>query len=241
MCTLTFIPRKNNDFLLTQSRDEAPDRIAIPPDFYNVDDVGLLFPKDNVAGGTWLGVSEKNRVVCVLNGGFTGHERKPKYRKSRGMVASDFMISDAIIDTVNSYDLYDIEPFTIVILDWNDKLKIFELVWDGKKKHFKQLSLESRIWSSSTLYSESMKHERLVWFEDFKSKNELNAHSLLDFHKTAGKEFVAYGILMDRGFVKTTSITQIEKKEKELQMRYEVIADGMVTTKMFNTLEVVND
>ncbi|GAA3623801.1 NRDE family protein [Flavivirga jejuensis] len=240
MCTVTIIPKANNGFVLTSNRDEAPDRISIAPDFYMINDVKTLFPKDQMAGGTWIGLSEKNRVVCVLNGGFTLHERKLSYRKSRGVVAKDFMVTDDIEITIDAYNLQEIEPFTMVIVDWNATLKFYELVWDGENKHFKQLAHEPKIWSSSTLYSKEMKSERLNWFESFKKEHELDAVSALKFHKTAGKDNDDYGVVMNRGFVKTTSVTQIIKTSDSVKMQYENLQNKTITTKTFNLPEVVN-
>ncbi len=239
MCTVTIIPIGNNDFVLTTNRDEAPDRVSLVPDFYTIDNTKLLFPKDKM-GGTWIGVSEKNRVVCVLNGAFEKHKRQSSYRKSRGIVANDFMISNDIVATIEAYNLEDIEPFTIVIADWNTTLKFYELVWDGKNKHFIELPKDSRIWSSSTLYSEGMMKERQQWFENFEAFNELNADSILEFHSTADADNMDYGVVMNRGFVKTTSITQIEKRGNDVDMRYKNIENKMVTTKTFNLPQVVN-
>lgn len=157
MCTVTIFPTGNNDFVLTSNRDEAPNRISLQPDFYSVENTTLLFPKDKLAGGTWIGVSEKNRLICVLNGGFTIHERRTQYRLSRGVVAKDFLVADNIEICIENYNFEDIEPFTIVISDWNSNLKFYELVWDGNTKHFTQLPLEPKIWSSATLYNPSMK------------------------------------------------------------------------------------
>ena len=210
MCTVTIIPTENNDFVLTTNRDEASERVSLVPDFYTFNNVKLLFPKDEM-GGTWIGVSEKNRVVCVLNGAFVKHRRQSSYRKSRGVVVKDFLSSDDIIETLESYNLQDIEPFTIVVADWNSGLKFYEFVWDGERKHAVELPLESRIWSSSTLYNESMQKERQQWFENFEATHKLNATSLLKFHNNTDVENMEYGVIMDRGFVKTTSITQ--KKE----------------------------
>jgi len=123
MCTVTLTSNNDNDFVLTSNRDESPDRVALVPDFYNINQTKLLFPKDK-KGGTWVGVSEKQRVVCVLNGAFVKHERKANYRKSRGIVANDFMTSDNIDETLSSYNLHDIEPFTMVIVDWSLGLKV---------------------------------------------------------------------------------------------------------------------
>tara|TARA_R110000868_G_scaffold329816_1_gene590765 strand:- start:1079 stop:1804 length:726 start_codon:yes stop_codon:yes gene_type:complete len=241
MCTVTIIPKNNTDFILTSNRDEAPDRIALAPEFYVVNDTKLLFPKDELSGGTWIGISEKNRVICVLNGGFEFHERKANYRMSRGVVAKDFLISEKITETIESYNFEDVEPFTIVIADWNSSLKFYELVWDGSEKHFIELPLEAKVWSSSTLYNKTMRKERLQWFENFKSENELNAKTSLKFHKTAGENNNDYGVIMNRGFVKTTSITQIEKQADSLDMRYESLQNNAVSTKIFNLPEIVNE
>ncbi|MEL0457494.1 NRDE family protein [Flavobacteriaceae bacterium SZ-1-7] len=241
MCTVTIIPTNDDDFVLTSNRDEAPTRKSLAPDFYTVDGTKLLFPKDELAGGTWIGVSEKNRLVCVLNGGFELHERKETYRKSRGVIAKDFMVAEHIVKTIEHYVLVDIEPFTIVIADWNNTLKFYELVWDGAEKHFVELPLEPKIWSSSTLYTEAMKQERLQWFENFKKGNELSAKSLMNFHKTAGVNNKDYGVIMDRGFVKTTSITQVEKTGDTIEMRHQSLQNKSNSSTVFNLPQTVNE
>ncbi|MFG6686334.1 NRDE family protein [Mariniflexile sp. HNIBRBA6329] len=241
MCTVTIFPKENNDFVLTSNRDEAPNRKSLPPDFYLKKGAKLLFPMDEQSGGTWIGLSEKNRLVCMLNGGFTMHERKDNYRKSRGLVALDFMTADEIVTAIEKFDLTDIEPFTTVIADWNTTLKFYELVWDGIEKHFQELPLEPKLWSSSTLYDAEMKHERLQWFEAFKEENSLNAQSLLKFHKTTASDNKDYGVIMNRGFVKTTSMTQVEKFGDSLEMYYENFQNKTISSKTFHMSETVNE
>jgi hypothetical protein len=43
---------------------------------------------------------------------------------------------------------------------------------------------------------------------------------MLEFHKTAGKGNLDFGVIMDRHFVKTTSITQVKKQDEDLDMRF---------------------
>jgi len=62
MCTVTFIPQGNNNFILTSNRDEAIGRKTLPPDFYDIEDTKMLFPRDAVAGGSWIGLSEKSHL-----------------------------------------------------------------------------------------------------------------------------------------------------------------------------------
>jgi len=241
MCTVTIIPKKNNDFVLTSNRDEAPNRTALAPEFYNIHGTKMLYPQDELSGGTWIGVSEKNRLVCVLNGGFVAHKRKENYRKSRGVVAKDFMIAESIDEAVNIYNLERIEPFTMVIVDWNTALQFYELVWDGEKKYFNKLPLEPKIWSSSTLYNEQMKAERENWFNTFKTRNTLAANSIKAFHKGAGGYNLDYGVIMNRGFVKTTSITQVEKTGNQVYMSYESLQNNVVANQIFTLPQVINE
>ena len=219
MCTVTIFYKGNNDFVLTSNRDEAPNRKSIPPKIYKENSTKMLYPKDELAGGTWIGLSEKNRLICLLNGGFVKHSRKDSYQFSRGVIVKNLLASEDVVASIENYNFNNVEPFTIVIADWNTDLRFFELVWDGKESHFNELPLQTKIWSSSTLYSDEMKAERHQWFDDFKTKNELNSKTVLDFHSTV-TENKDFGIVMDRGFVKTTSITQVEKENDALSMNY---------------------
>lgn len=241
MCTVTLIPVENNNFVLTSNRDEAPNRTTLSPDFYVVDNTKLLFPKDKVAGGSWIGVSDKQRVLCILNGGFFMHERKASYRMSRGVVMKDLLIAKNLDKAINNYNLEGVEPFTLVIVEWDSSLEFKELVWDGIKKHFNKLPLQPKVWSSSTLYNDSMKKERLQWFSDFSKKHHLSSSSIMEFHKTAGKGNEDYGVIMDRFFVKTTSITQIIKTQNEVNMHFENLQMGSKSQQNFQFPIRVNE
>ena len=238
MCTVTLVPLKKNDFVLISNRDEAPSRVSLVPSFYKYHNNQLLYPKDVESGGTWIGLSKSNRLICLLNGGFEIHERKDMYRQSRGLVVKDLLDSKLIIEAVKNYNLTDIEPFTMVIVDWNNSLEFFELVWDGTQKHFKSLDKEPHIWSSSTLYNQAMRQERKQWFNDFKTENELNLETLSVFHKTAGKNNNDYGVIMNRGFVKTTSITMVEKNGDSVCMKYQDLATNKETLQFLNEVPI---
>lgn len=241
MCTVTLVPKGKNDFILTSNRDEAPVRAALLPEISTQNNTKLLFPKDEVSGGSWIGVSEQNRVVCVLNGAFDLHERKKNYRRSRGLLATDVLLFENLEQELTVYNFQNIEPFTMVIVDWNQDLRFFEFVWDGEVEHFKQLPIAEHIWSSSTLYTNTMKQERRFWFEDFKSENKLTSESLLKFHKSAGQGNLDYGVVMDRGFVKTTSVTQVIKSNAVVSMCYESLINELTSCKTMKLPEPVNE
>lgn len=235
MCTVTLFPLENNGFVLTSNRDEAPNRKALEPDVYSDEEVTLWFPKDPEGSGSWIGVSSKNRAVCLLNGAFEKHVRQLPYRQSRGLVVTHLLKCDAIQEELMNYTLDSIEPFTLVVADWNHNMQWFELVWDGENRFVKKLPFEPLVWSSATLYNQEMRQERREWFREFVNKNDQAPHDIFEFHHTAGKPNNHYGVVMDRGFVKTTSITQIVKTSVDIQLSFE---DLQAQKNYKNTLEL---
>ena len=220
MCTVTYLPIADNQFILTSNRDETPLRKTIPPKKYVEDGVTLTYPKDEIAGGTWIGVSSKNRVVCLLNGGFVNHKRKLPYKMSRGIIVINILIADNAIAFINDFYFTNIEPFTLILIDWDVKLVTYELVWDGMKKHFKPLAQEPKIWSSSPLYTPEMKAERELWFTNWLENNKKESlKNILEFHKNDSLGTKETSPKMKRKFVETVSITSI-KKEENVEISY---------------------
>lgn len=218
MCTVTFIPKSNSDFILTSNRDEFPFRVSKPPKLYTENKVNLLYPKDESAQGTWIGVSSKNRLICLLNGAFQLHNRKSKYRISRGIMVKELLQLDTI-EAVKNYNFKGIEPFTLVIVEWQSGLQLYELIWDENKVYFSALPLAPKLWSSSTLYTDKMKAERQNWFSEFKVKKAYSSEAIVQFHNSHSDNAM-YGFVMNRVVVKTTSITQVERHNSNLKMYY---------------------
>lgn len=240
MCTVTIIPLENNDFVLTSNRDEAPNRKSLVPNAYEYKGERLMFPKDEQSEGSWIGLSENKRLICLLNGGFEIHKRQPEYRLSRGVVVKDLLVSEDIEQAVEDYNLDNIEPFTIVIVEWKFDLKFYELVWDGSKKYFQKLPLQPKIWSSSTLYNKTMRNERKQWFDDFIQDKNLDADTMFEFHTETENENMNYGVIMDRGFVKTTSITRVVKSKDIVEMRYFDLDKNAHYSKTLEKLPIVH-
>ena len=238
MCTVTYIPKKNNTFILSSNRDEAFGRRTFAPSFYDIDGVKMLFPKDAVAGGSWIGVSEKNSMICLLNGGFKNHIKVQDYTMSRGVVVKTLLKADDLSQAINDFDYQGIEPFTIVAIDWNGDLKATELVWDGYKAHITVLGDEPKIWSSSTLYTEAMKAKRREWFAAFSVDTDWSVESLFSFHTTAGEGDEYIDLRMNRGKLGTVSVTQVEKTDEVCTMTYHDFQKEEVHTTDFEMIPV---
>ncbi len=231
MCTVTFVPY-NKGFFLTSSRDETAYRPTLPPRWREHKQSQLLYPQDTVALGSWIGVSDDNRLACLLNGAFSNHIKNPKgYRKSRGAVLIESFQYE-IKDFLNGYDLYNVEPFTLLLLEINP-LKFYELVWDGLNKHIRPMDVnQSHLWSSSTLYDYEAKQRRKSWFNDWCVKNiNPNSESIFNFHASPHGTDVKNDILMKReDGLQTVSISQFVSQENDGVFRYkDLIKDNMTS------------
>ncbi len=228
MCTVTFIPTQNNDFIFTSNRDEAPTRSATEMAREQRGNKELLFPRDALAKGTWIAMSNQNQLVCILNGAFQKHKHQPPYRLSRGIMALDFFSFSNATAFFNQFDFEGIEPFTMIIYDDG---ALYEFRWDESEKHIKKLDTAlPHLWASCTLYSEEWQTKRQDWFKDWQLNTPLiNQKTVLGFHKHAGEGNAEFDVLMNRhNIVRTTSITSISKINNQMSMRYEDILSGEI-------------
>ncbi len=238
MCTVTYLPISNNEFILTSSRDVPFSREkSLVPKKYVEDGITLFYPKDGKAGGTWIGTSSKERLICLLNGGFKNHDQKDFYAKSRGLIVKELLKTDDLVTVYEQIELDQVEPFTLVIVEWNlssesfntrsekksKELSLTEFVWDGKSKFLKKIPQKPQIWSSSTLYTDVMKDMRIDWFNDWRDKYEFNKRNILDFHLKAGVGDENIDILMKRPAVGTVSITQVSNINEHIKIDYKEI------------------
>ena len=163
-------------------------------------------------------------MICLLNGGYTDHKIQESYKMSRGLVVKELLKADNIQGILSKIDLNEIEPFTLVIVDWNNELELFDFVWTGKKKHLIKIPNTPHIWSSSTLYSDKVKKMREAWFIDWqKGKSHFNREDIINFHKTAGVGDRKTNVLMKREGGGTVSISSIKKADDLVDFFYEAI------------------
>lgn len=207
MCTVSFV-RVNDAVIITSNRDEHIQREnAAAPDFHQLQNKKVIFPKDAKAGGTWFAAADNGVVAVLLNGAFKKHISKPPYRKSRGLILLEIIEADEPLSFFKKIDLGNIEPFTIVLYQPGS---LYELRWDGNDKHEKALDINSKyIWSSSTLYSDDVIEHRKNLFDRFiHSAVGITAATIHDFHASNnGDEENGFVISRQTG-MRTFSITQ---------------------------------
>ncbi|MFN0173207.1 MAG: NRDE family protein [Saprospiraceae bacterium] len=246
MCTVTYLPRPAG-FILTHNRDEAPSRSSqtIVRERKPGGDT-LLFPRDKLAGGTWIATSREGRTACLLNGAFVLHKRELPYRRSRGLILLDFFDWENPDDFFQQYDFERVEPFTMLLFE-QDQLpesfklsgssmrRITEFRWDGQQRYLKNLPVDqAHFWCSATLYPPEMQIRREQVFRDWLTNHPITftrrslseggssiTNQLMTLHRTGSIGDPENDYVMNRaGRVQTVSITQVIVDEKNAQMRY---------------------
>lgn len=225
MCTLTFVPLENNNFILTSSRDEQKTRKNSElPTFTTLNKTKILRPVDGDAGGSWIGITEKGRTLCLLNGAFQRHNRNTPYRKSRGVILMELLATTSQSD-IEKYDFSKIESFTLIWIEKHKKDTAFSLTeyrWVEEENKLYKKVMDTKyayIWSSATLYTSEIAEKREEWFEEW-TKFYLKKGQPLDtisqilwyFHVKGGEKQNASPreqILMNDPQGGTVSLTQI--------------------------------
>ncbi|WP_445452806.1 NRDE family protein [Flavobacterium sp. 25HG05S-40] len=220
MCTVSFV-NANGKIIITSNRDEKILRPnAVEPQSYCINNKNIIFPKDNKAGGTWFAINEEATVLVLLNGAEEKHQVQEIYRKSRGLIVLDLISSHSVLAEWDAIDLNNIEPFTLVLFE-NGKL--YQLRWNEICKSKLELDIEkNHIWSSSTLYSATIRAERAQWFYTFLDvKQEVNEQELFNFHRYTETENTQHGLVINRNnTLKTLSITQAVIEKNKVAIHY---------------------
>lgn len=222
MCTVSFIPLEEG-FVITSNRDEKIQRETIPPQIYKHTNQLLAYPKDHIAGGTWIAISNQNKAAVLLNGGFEKHIQKNNYIKSRGLVLLQSFAMELNIDAIYHLNLDGVEPFTLLMIEFKNELKFHELVWDGVQKHFKELDTTlPAIWSSVTLYTKENRRERSNWFKNWIQINkQSDDKKIFEFHTAKHSNELSNNVIMKSdNSLQTLSISQIKYWKGEISLTY---------------------
>ena len=241
MCTVTYISQGKGKFILTSNRDEAATRSPQNISRIVQDDLEIIFPRDNQAGGSWIAASQNDKMVCLLNGAFERHARKPSYKRSRGIMLLDFFKFETAKDFINTYDFEGMESFTKIIYDQG---ALFEIRWDEQKFYVKELNPNGYyLWSSATLYDSKARKRRKQWFQNWlKDRNDFSLDAINHFHKNGGRWDTWNGFIMNRcDLVQTVSITNIIKTDEGMTMRYNDLLRKQIKEEKVNTLSFMNN
>jgi Transport and Golgi organisation 2 len=222
MCFVTYLPYQDG-FILTSNRDEHAGRpAAVPPRKYSIAAQNVFYPKDGLAGGTWLATS-CCYTLCLLNGAFEPHKPQPPYRQSRGKVLLDFFEINNLSTFISTYDFAGIEPFTLVVVHQKNTPELHQLRWDGQQLHHQPLEAQRAFaWSSVTLYTPDTVQERARWFGEWQAQHpNFSGQEVIDFHLAGGNGDQHNDLVINRdNLLQTVSVTQVQQTTQQLLMHY---------------------
>jgi uncharacterized protein with NRDE domain len=114
MCTIIFAYGVFDGFALASNRDEAYGRGFTPPERRETEDGWVVAPRDERAGGTWIGYNDDGLVVTLAN--------LPVYydeARSRGKLCDDLLRASTVEEARNllheTYATHDYEGFNVVV------------------------------------------------------------------------------------------------------------------------------
>lgn len=230
MCTVIYLPTKNG-YILSSTRDESIHRPkAIPPCIYTHNKTNFYCPIDPFGKGTWWAVNEYGTNIILLNGGFKNHIKKSNYTKSRGIIVRTLITKKNTLVSLKKINLENIEPFTLIIKTIN---KFIHFIWDGNEKHIIELDKTMpHLWSSATLYPNSIKKIREKYFQQWIIKNPSTPKNIIDFLNSYTD--LKNGFIMNRKEIKTLSISIIESKKEKMKITYLDIVNNQKKQVFFN-------
>lgn len=235
MCTVTYLPLRNKEVILTSNRDEFPNRNTNKaPTSQWANNTEVIYPEDSTSKGTWICAGD-HKIICLLNGAFENYSHTQNYRHSRGVIPISYFDYENTEDFWNKLNLENIAPFTLVVVDNRNTPTVFDLRWDGTQKHYLKLDpQEPAIWCSPTLYTANDQANRTRWFDNFLKNKDISESSILDFHLNAGEQDPEKKLVMKRpSGIQTVSITSVLDSPSKMEMRqYDLVNNVNYSTEI---------
>ncbi|MBL0024870.1 MAG: NRDE family protein [Saprospiraceae bacterium] len=182
----------------------------------------VWMPKDAVSDGTWI-ASDGQKVGIILNGFDECHVKKT-YKASRGSIIPAFFEAYDTDKFIAVFDPSGYEPFTLVLYEGRKKMILYG--WDEQNKHIDVLDLDKAvIFSSSTLYSKSVKYCRSQMFSKFVSQQP-DENEIWQLHSIEGADHKKFLNVKYNEQIKTVAISQIVLGDEAI-FHYKSLTDNL--------------
>lgn len=120
MCSVIILSRPDHDWpiLIASNRDEMHERPWDPPARHWPDRPEVIAGRDNLAGGSWLGINDFGVVAGILNRRNTlGPQDGKRSRGELVLDALDFADAEAAVAMLQELDASAYRPFNMVVAD----------------------------------------------------------------------------------------------------------------------------
>ena len=141
----------------------------------------------------------------------------------------EFFTYEHSVSFFEHYDFWNIEPFTMIIVEGNEQT--YEFRWDSNTKHIRELSPnEIYVWSSSTLYDRENQVRRETKLRSNLKEAVDSNESIKAAHLTKDNSDPSKGLYVKLGgIVETISHTQvILQKDKSQLIYHNLLSDKVI-------------
>lgn len=231
MCVVTYFPNSRG-FVFTSNRDENGLRKTLHPQLYRHQRHTLLYPKDLKKGGTWFALNKnQKKVACVLNA--TGQLPQKNKPISRGQIPLNYLTDDQNFLARNR--LIKTAPFTLITIDFNNKIQIEEFHWNGKRlSEKKKDETKPQIWCSNTLYNEEKKQSLTKKFEQHLMEVD-KWKNIFSFHRKIALPNNSPEYLIKNKNIQTVSIISLNLSHEKLKTHYSSLIEESVNELNFES------
>jgi uncharacterized protein with NRDE domain len=211
MCVVTYFP-DHNGFYFTSNRDEINTRQTDYPKAYNHQRCEIIYPKDLEKGGSWFAIDvAQKKMACLLNA--TGKQPNQHNRISRGELPINILIDEKSLLQENT--LKKVAPFTLIYVQYTDKVIIEEYQWDGESIKLSYIDEKGPyLWCSNTLYNTEEKNRLTKKFEGKLTKIK-SLRDIVDFHKKMAQPLHNEVFLKKDKDLQTLSVTSFRATRKK--------------------------
>jgi len=125
MCTVVILRRTGHRWpvLVAANRDEMLDRPWSPPARHWPDRPDVVAGRDELAGGTWLGMNDEGMVAAVMNRpGSLGPAEDKRSRGELVLDALDHAEAGAAAEAMSHIDPQAYRPFNLIVADAHDAI-----------------------------------------------------------------------------------------------------------------------
>ncbi|MBL0921791.1 MAG: NRDE family protein [Phycisphaerales bacterium] len=226
MCTVTIIPiGADAGYRLVTNRDEQRSRpVGLPPSAQVRHGRRWLWPKDGLAGGSWIGASDSGLTLCILNLNPTPRPALPPREAltSRGLLIPGLARcrdAEEAMALLAERRLDAFAPFRLVAIDLSS---IAVARWDRTRLVAERSALRPMCLTSSGL-GDDLVGERLELFEE-RLRAEGPTRRMQDaFHAHVWPDRPHLSVWMSRPDARTVSRTEVEvigPEPARVEMRY---------------------
>ena len=224
MCTLTVFSYPDQR-IVTMNRDER--RVRTESGILQQSHRGsgvIVYPVDDAAGGTWMGVNNQGLCLCLTNR-YQGTGSMVSVRPSRGEIIPRLLASGDLVsvhEAVLNEDFTAYPAFDLFLFSLSEGHRF---CWDqGQLSHFVLDSSVPLLHVSSAQGQEETLAYRQRCFSDFCGQQLPPADRataiISDFHQYQEAGRSAHSVLMDREGARTQSTTQAILGQDTLHVTY---------------------